>query len=99
MQVFLVLVITSIQQTCLAVHHRGRGSCATQIPNDSLKAEFRRLKNSDNDLAVDQGSRRVMEPIEIETWFHVVSSEASGDMVSDGMITTQVSPNTMYISY
>ncbi len=49
-----------------------------------------RLTMPGNDGAYDKGSRKVVEPIEIETWFHVVSSLANANVVSDEMITTQV---------
>lgn len=50
-----------------------------------------RLTMPGNDGAYDKGSRKVVEPIEIETWFHVVSSLANANVVSDEMITTQLS--------
>jgi hypothetical protein len=43
-----------------------------------------------DDPAVNQGSRKAVEPIEIATWFHVVSSKASGDVVSEQMLNTQL---------
>lgn len=62
-----------------------------------------RLAIPGNDGAFDQESRKAVEPIEIDTWFHVVSSKANADVVSDGMITTQVSidlsPNTVGTIY
>ncbi|KAL4860913.1 hypothetical protein BDV12DRAFT_191422 [Aspergillus spectabilis] len=87
----LIFALTIFQQTCLAVPHRGRGVCATGAPDEVLKAEFRRLASLANDAASDGESRIAIEPIEIKTWFHVVSSKASGDVVSDGMIATQLS--------
>lgn len=87
----LVLVITSLQRTCFAAPRSGRGFCATAGPNDSLREAFVRLTMPGNDGAYDQESRKAVEPIEIETWFHVVSSKANANVVSDEMITTQVS--------
>ncbi|KAL1999203.1 hypothetical protein VTN02DRAFT_4890 [Thermoascus thermophilus] len=37
------------------------------------------------------GSRETLTPIEIDTWFHIVSSEAQADLVTDEMITAQFS--------
>ncbi|KAI9368642.1 hypothetical protein BJX61DRAFT_537100 [Aspergillus egyptiacus] len=90
LQVFLIILITSLQQAC-AVPHRSRGFCATQAPDESLKAEYRRMSVSDNGTAANQESRAAAEPIEIETWFHIVSSNGSDDAVSDSMIATQLS--------
>ncbi|KAL5336157.1 hypothetical protein BJX70DRAFT_390168 [Aspergillus crustosus] len=86
----LIFALTSFH-TCLAVSHQGRGVCATSAPDEALKAEFKRLGTLANGAPSDEESRVAPEPIEIETWFHVVSSKASGDMVSDEMITTQLS--------
>ncbi|KAL4912205.1 hypothetical protein BDW62DRAFT_26713 [Aspergillus aurantiobrunneus] len=87
----LVFVITGLQQTCLAAPRWSRGFCATASPDENLRAEFRRLSVSGNDRLFDQESRKAIEPIEIETWFHIVSSKESGNVVSDGMIATQLS--------
>ncbi|KAL4996135.1 hypothetical protein BDV10DRAFT_115238 [Aspergillus recurvatus] len=87
----LVLVVASLQQTCLAAPRWGRGFCATVAPDESLKAEFRKLSVLGNDGILEQESRKALESIEIETWFHIVSSKASGDLVSDDMIATQLS--------
>ncbi|KAL4940990.1 hypothetical protein BDV06DRAFT_9688 [Aspergillus oleicola] len=86
-----ILLINSLQQTCLAAPRPRRGFCATAAPDESLKAEFRRLSVLGSDNALDQESRKAAEPIKIETWFHIVSSEANSDAVSDGMIATQLS--------
>ncbi|KAL3442584.1 hypothetical protein BJX65DRAFT_298866 [Aspergillus insuetus] len=85
-----ILVVTILHQKCFAVPHMGRGFCATEAPAESLKAEFRRLSAQLDDPAVNQGSRKAVEPIEIATWFHVVSSKASGDVVSEQMLNTQL---------
>jgi hypothetical protein len=90
-------MLAFLQQTCLAVPRWGRGYCATAGPDESLKAEFRKLSALENDGIVEQGSRKALEPIEIEVWFHVVSSKASGDVVSDGMIATQVSSGSLFV--
>ncbi|KAJ0423811.1 hypothetical protein BJY00DRAFT_25726 [Aspergillus carlsbadensis] len=89
--VIWIFVITIFHQKCLAVPHLGRGFCATVAPAESLKAEFRRLSAQVDDPAVNQGSRKAVEPIEIATWFHVVSSKANGDVVSEQMLNTQLS--------
>ncbi|KAL2863607.1 zinc metalloprotease [Aspergillus lucknowensis] len=88
-QVLLVFVITSLQQGCFADSRRG--FCATAAPDDSLKAEFRRLSALEGVANVDQESRKAVEPIEIATWFHVVSSKANGNIVSDEMLAAQLS--------
>ncbi|KAL4958804.1 zinc metalloprotease [Aspergillus stella-maris] len=87
----LFLVINNLQQICFAAPRPQRGFCATSAPDESLRAEFRRLRLLRKDDLLDQESRKALEPIEIETWFHIVNSEASSDAVSDGMIATQLS--------
>lgn len=70
-------------------HH---GFCGTSVPGDSLKAEHRRLSLMEAEAAVDgSGSRETLTPIEIDTRFHIVSSEAQADLVTDEMIMAQVS--------
>ncbi|RDW69186.1 zinc metalloprotease [Aspergillus mulundensis] len=73
----LIIVVAGIQQTCHAAPRSDRGFCATAAPDESLRAEFRKLSISGNHGAADQESRKALEPIEIETWFHVVSSNLS----------------------
>ncbi|KAL4954157.1 hypothetical protein BDW69DRAFT_143666 [Aspergillus filifer] len=87
----LFLVINNLQQICFAAPRPQRGFCATSAPGEPLRAEFRRLRALRKDELLDQESRKAIEPIEIETWFHIVSSKASSEAVSDGMIATQLS--------
>ena len=93
----LFIVINNLQQICFAAPRPQRGFCATSAPDESLRTEFRRLRLLGKDDLLDQESRKAIEPIEIETWFHIVSSEASSDAVSDGMIATQVSRNPVSV--
>ncbi|KAL4801425.1 hypothetical protein BDV18DRAFT_154935 [Aspergillus unguis] len=87
----LLFVVTIVLQTCFAAPHSSRGFCATGAPDESLKAAFRNLSVSGIAVEYDQESRTAPEPIEIGTWFHIVSSEAHADVVSDEMISTQLS--------
>ncbi|PYI04289.1 hypothetical protein BO78DRAFT_320910 [Aspergillus sclerotiicarbonarius CBS 121057] len=69
-----------------------RGFCVTAAPDESLRAEHRRLNGLDSQQdTVKENSREAVTSIEIETWFHIVSSQAAADTVSDEMITSQLS--------
>jgi hypothetical protein len=50
--------------------------------------EVGRLKS---DEANPAGSQARKAPIEIEAWFHIISSRAESSQVSDDMINAQVS--------
>ncbi|KKK24132.1 hypothetical protein P175DRAFT_0509452 [Aspergillus ochraceoroseus IBT 24754] len=93
LQIYLILAITSLPLNCLAISQWTRGFCATAPPNESLKTEFRRLNalESQHDPTLNPESREAVTPIEIETWFHIVSTEANAGQVSDEMISAQLS--------
>ena len=94
----LILVIANLQIQCFAFVSQSRGFCATGPPTESLKAEYRRLSalGSQGYNSVDSESRAAATPIEIETWFHIVTGEAGTESISDEMIADQVSSGTLH---
>lgn len=69
-----------------------RGFCGTGPPSELLKAEHKRLSSVDTQrVKGDDGSSDVLSPIQIDTWFHIVSTNDKMDFVTDDMIMSQVS--------
>lgn len=65
-----------------------RGICATEDPDESLLSELQRLKS--NETQSDPTAEARLLPIEIDTWFHIIRSEAETDQVSEEMVAAQV---------
>ena len=86
----LVVLVTSLflQVHCSPLTLQKRGVCATEDPDEGFLHEIGRLKSSEADIATSQARKA---PIEIETWFHIVSSKSESSQVSDDMINAQVS--------
>ncbi|RHZ43344.1 uncharacterized protein CDV56_100567 [Aspergillus thermomutatus] len=77
--------------TCYATALHGRSLCATGGPDSTLRVEHERLGAFESQIdSVSYDMRRALEPIEIETWFHIVSGETDADLVTDEMITLQL---------
>ncbi|KAE8306483.1 extracellular metalloprotease [Aspergillus transmontanensis] len=89
----LILVIANLQIQCFAFVSQSRGFCATGPPTESLKAEYRKLSalGSQSYNPVDSESRAAITPIEIDTWFHIITGEAGTESISDEMIADQLS--------
>lgn len=69
-----------------------RGFCGTGPPSDLLRAEHKRLSSVDTQrVKGDDGSNDALSPIQIDTWFHIVSTNDQMDLVTDDMIMSQVS--------
>ncbi|KAL4898439.1 hypothetical protein BDV59DRAFT_197348 [Aspergillus ambiguus] len=78
-----------------------RGFCATGPPNALLKAEYQKLQHQASEDGGRPGggggggpsteSRKIETPIEIDTWFHIVSTPANAGLVTDEMIKGQLS--------
>ncbi|KAJ5619570.1 Extracellular metalloprotease [Penicillium lagena] len=66
-----------------------RGICATEDPDESLLGELQRLKS--NEAQSDPTAEGRLLPIEIDTWFHIIRSEAETDQVSQEMVAAQLS--------
>jgi hypothetical protein len=93
LHIFFIFIIANLPTQCIAFILQNRGFCATGPPNESLKAEYRRLSKLDlqNDTSINSEARAAVIPIEIDTWFHIVSGGADAEVVSDEMIISQVS--------
>lgn len=90
-----VLLIISLMSNCRALCRatalQGRSLCATGGPDAAFRAEHERLSAFES--RPSSGSydmRRALEPIEIETWFHIVSGETDADLVTDEMVILQL---------
>lgn len=72
------------------VTHSG---CGSSIPSEALKITYRNLSTAE-----DFDSLRLSNSvILVDTWFHVVSSNASLDFVTDDMVESQVSLATSFL--
>ncbi|OJJ30742.1 hypothetical protein ASPWEDRAFT_120224 [Aspergillus wentii DTO 134E9] len=92
LQLLFILTIATIQCQHTVSGHHARAFCATHAPNDRLKAAHKHLSADEmNQYVVGHESRERVTPIEIETWFHIVSSEEESEIVTDGMINEQLS--------
>jgi hypothetical protein len=96
----LVVLVTSLflQVQCSPFALQKRGTCATEDPDPVFLNEVGRLKSDEANSASSQARKA---PIEIETWFHIISSQAESTQVSDDMINAQVSfllPTYRYIN-
>lgn len=71
--------------------HRGR-YCGTSEPGATFKALQRQLGSIESQARMSgAGNLEDLTPIEIETWFHIVTTKANADLVTDKMISDQVS--------
>ncbi|KAE8348059.1 hypothetical protein BDV28DRAFT_144430 [Aspergillus coremiiformis] len=93
LRILLTLFIANLQVQCFGFALQYRGFCATAPPTESLRTSYKRLGalDSQSHNSIDPESRVAVTPIEIDTWFHILSGEADADLVSDEMITTQLS--------
>lgn len=89
----LFLILTDLQIQCWAFGFHQREICATGPPKESLKKAHQDLSvlESKHDSASEYTERQITNQIEIDTWFHIVCSEANAELVSDTMIASQVS--------
>jgi hypothetical protein len=84
------LIASSVlsHETVLPVAHSG---CGTAAPSEPLKSAYRNLL----DVNGFDSQRQSNSSIYVDTWFHVVSSNASSRVVTEDMLKSQVS----YISF
>lgn len=87
--VVLVTALLCLQVRCSPVVVQKRGICATEDPDASFLRAIQRVNNKENhpDPA---GSEARQGPIEVPTWFHIITSKAEAGQVSDDMIHAQV---------
>lgn len=86
----LVVLITSLflQAHGSPLAQQIRGACATEDPDEHFLNEIGRMKSSEANAANTTQARRA--PVEIGTWFHIVSSKAESEQVTDDMVDSQV---------
>ncbi|GAD97344.1 metalloprotease MEP1 [Paecilomyces variotii No. 5] len=71
--------------------NRGR-YCGTSDPGAAFKALQRQLGSIESQARMSgTGNLESLAPIEIDTWFHIVSTKAHADSVTDKMISNQLS--------
>jgi hypothetical protein len=64
--------------------------CGTGSPSKELTEEHRRLATSSSQRVIANANGQPSPPIEIETWFHIVSTRNQADLVTEEMIAVQV---------
>jgi hypothetical protein len=86
----LVVLVTALclHVECSPLSIQKRGACATEDPGPDFVLEVGRLKSDEAELGSSQARKA---PIEIDTWFHIISSKSETAQVSDDMINSQVS--------
>ncbi|CAG7993963.1 unnamed protein product [Penicillium salamii] len=86
----LVVLVTSLalQAHCGPLALQTRGACATEDPDENFLSEIGRQKSA---AAASANTQARKAPIEIETWFHIVSSESESSQVTDDMADAQLS--------
>jgi hypothetical protein len=84
----MILVTLCLQARCSPLTFQKRGACATEDPSAGFLHEVGRLKSDEAKYASSQARQA---PIEIETWFHIISSKSESTQVTDDMINSQVS--------
>lgn len=87
--VVLVTALLFLQVRCSPVVAQKRGICATEDPDASFLGAIKRVSNKEiqPDLT---GSEARQGPIEVATWFHIITSKAEAGQISDDMINAQV---------
>lgn len=89
----LILLATApflLQVLASPVISHTRGICATEDPDESFLNALDRVQDGESQ-SNHTGTEARKAPITIDTWFHIVSSEANEDQVTDDMINSQVS--------
>ncbi|CAI7609514.1 unnamed protein product [Penicillium discolor] len=84
----VVLVTLFLQVRCSPFAFQKRGACATEHPSADFLQALGRLKSDEADPAFSQARKA---PIEVETWFHIVSRKSESSQVTDDMINSQLS--------
>lgn len=87
--VVLVTTLFLLQAHCSPVVFQKRGICGTENPGASFLSAVQRVKDEET-KADTTGSEARQAPIEIATWFHIITSQAEAGQVSDDMIHAQV---------
>lgn len=83
----LFIIFVGVNSTPLLTQKRG--ICATEDPDPVFLDAVANVRHDESNPSKDTESRN--GPIEIETWFHIVSSKAEEYQVTDDMINQQLS--------
>lgn len=87
--VVLVTALLFLQVRCSPVVVQKRGICATEDPDASFLSALQRVKSKETQPD-PTGSEARQGPIEVATWFHIITRKAEVGQVSDEMINAQV---------
>ncbi|GAB1211085.1 hypothetical protein ATERTT37_000197 [Aspergillus terreus] len=100
-KIVLLFVLGSIPAYCAPSLLSPRGLCGTAAPSESLRAVYQKLASPPSEYESAEGyeSRKVVAQIEIDTWFHILSTEENADLISDAMINDQNAYKNAQISY
>ncbi|KAJ5693326.1 hypothetical protein N7462_002749 [Penicillium macrosclerotiorum] len=85
----LITALFLLQVHCSPAAFQKRGICATEDPDASFLSALQQVRG-DESQADEAGTEARTGPIEIETWFHIISSRAERNQVTDSMINSQV---------
>lgn len=88
----LVVIVTALfflQVRSSPVIVQKRGVCATEDPDASFLNAIQRVSTKETQPDSTASEAR-HGPIEVATWFHIISSKAEAAQVSDDMINAQV---------
>ncbi|KAJ5231967.1 hypothetical protein N7468_004923 [Penicillium chermesinum] len=88
--VVLITALFSLPVQSSPVIFQKRGVCATEEPNPSLLRALQQviIDETNPDPNVPEAREG---PIEIDTWFHIISSRSEANQVTDAMINAQFS--------
>lgn len=92
LHVLAVLATLTLKVQCSMAGAPMHLPCLNGPPDDRVLGELKRMGavEKENEASGSQG-RVLLEPIEIDLWFHIVSSEASAELVTEEMVNGQVS--------
>ncbi|KAJ5092669.1 hypothetical protein N7456_008530 [Penicillium angulare] len=88
--VFLYIALFLVAVQSGPIISQKRGICATEDPDASFLGALQQVKDGESQSSPSTSEAR-KAPIEIETWFHVVSSQSEVDQVTDDMVDYQLS--------
>lgn len=92
LHVLTILITITLQVQCSAFEARTHAACINGPPDHRILGEHKRLGSLETgNEATGSESRVILAPIEIDLWFHIVSSEAAAELVSEEMVDAQVS--------
>lgn len=87
--VVLLTALLFLQVRCSPVIFQKRGICATEDPDASFLRAVQRVKTKES-RPDSTASEARQGPIEVATWFHIITSKTEAGQISDEMINAQV---------